>query len=91
MRKREHIVRYTAEELAAKLRAGESRTDWHQVKALSQDDVERLADDEDGSLPENWESTVVLGLPPRKQDVHIRLDADVLDWFRAQGKAIKRG
>jgi len=28
----------------------------------------------------------VLGLPPRKRDVHIRLDADVLDWFRAQGK-----
>jgi len=23
---------------------------------------------------------------PRKRDVHIRLDADVLDWFRAQGK-----
>ena len=65
---------------------GESRTDWQRVKAMSQAEVERLADEEDGPLPEGWESTIILGLPPRKRDVHIRLDGDVLDWFRAHGK-----
>jgi uncharacterized protein (DUF4415 family) len=53
---------------------------------MPQAEVERLADEEEGPLPEGWESTIMLGLPPRKRDVHIRLDADVLDWFRAHGK-----
>jgi uncharacterized protein (DUF4415 family) len=53
---------------------------------MPQAEVERLADEEEGPLPEGWESTVIIGLPPRKQDVHIRLDADILDWFRAQGR-----
>jgi uncharacterized protein (DUF4415 family) len=66
---------------------GESRTDWAQVKAMPQEEVERLADEEDGPLPEGWENTIVIGgLPPHKRDIHIRLDADVVDWFRAQGR-----
>ena len=61
----------------------ESRTDWARVKAVPQEEVERLADEEDGPLSEGWEDTIVIGgLPPRKRDVHIRFDADVLDWFR---------
>ncbi len=86
MAKKERIVRYSAEAVAAMIARGESRTDWKRVKAMSQEEVERLADEEDGPLPEGWESTIMIGLPPRKRDVHIRLDADVLDWFRAQGK-----
>ena len=87
MAKRERIVRYSAEEVAAMIARGESRTDRARVKAMPQEEVERLADEEDGPLPEGWENTIVIGgLPPRKRDVHIRLDADVLDWFRAQGK-----
>lgn len=86
MRKRGRIVRYSAEEIAAKIAAGEDQTDWERVKAMPQEEVERLADEEDGPLPEGWEKTIMIGLPPRKQDVHIRLDADVLDWFRAQGR-----
>ena len=79
-------MRYTAEEIAAKIAAGEDQTDWARVKAMPQEEVERLADEEDGPLPEGWESTIIIGLPPRKRDVHIRLDADVVDWFRAQGR-----
>ena len=36
-------------------------------------------------LAEGWENTVVMGLPPRKKAVHIRLDSDILDWFKAHG------
>ena len=86
MRKKERIVRYSAEEIAAKIAAGEDKTDWQRVRSMPQAEVERLADEEEGPLPEGWESTIMLGLPPRKRDVHIRLDADVLDWFRAHGK-----
>jgi uncharacterized protein (DUF4415 family) len=28
----------------------------------------------------------VKGLPPRKEHINIRIDADVLDWFRNKGR-----
>jgi len=86
MRKRENIVRATDEELRAMMARGESRSDWEASQRMSQADVERLADEEDGPLPEGWENTVMVGVPPRKTAVHIRLDADVLGWFRAPGR-----
>src|SRR5271165_2401496 len=85
MEKKGRIVRATAEEIQAMLERGEDRTDWARVNAMTQDEVERLADEEDGPLPEGWEKTIVLGIPEPKQGVHIRLDADVLRWFKAQG------
>jgi hypothetical protein len=69
MAKKERIVRYSAEEVAAMIARGEDKTDWQRVKAMSQEEVERLADEEDGPLPEGWESTIILG-PARKRDVH---------------------
>ena len=87
MAKRERIVRYSAKEVAEMTARGEDKTDWQRVKAMPQEEVERLADEEDGSLPEGWENSIFIdGLPRRKRDVHIRLDADVLEWFRAQGR-----
>lgn len=63
---------------------GESLTDWAKVDGMSQADVERLADEEDGPLPEGWEATAEIGIP-RKQAVQIRLDADVVNWFKIPG------
>ena len=54
------------------------------VDAMSQEEVERLADAEDGPLPEGWEKTVIMGLPPGKDAVKLRIDRDVLSWFRGQ-------
>jgi uncharacterized protein (DUF4415 family) len=33
-----------------------------------------------------WRDARVVMPPPGKASVHLRLDADVLEWFRAQGK-----
>lgn len=52
---------------------------------MSQADVGRVADEADGALPEGWESTVALGVPQRRQAIHIRLDPDALRWFKALG------
>jgi uncharacterized protein (DUF4415 family) len=82
MQKKERIVRYSDK----KLRAMKSRTDWARVKSTSQAEVERLADEEDGALPKDWESGIVLGLPPGKEAIKLRIDRDVLDWFRATGQ-----
>jgi uncharacterized protein (DUF4415 family) len=85
MEKKERIVRASAEELRQKLTREGSRSDWKRARAMTQAEVERLADEEDGSLPEGWEATVEIGVPEPKTGVHIRLDPVVLRWFRAQG------
>lgn len=81
MQKKEHITHITANKIA-KIK---SKTDWQKVSAMSQAEVEKLANEDDGFLPEDWTNTVILGLPPRKKDIHIRLDSDLIDWFKAQG------
>lgn len=81
MAKKENIVSYSLEELENM----RDESDWDRVRAMSQDEVERSADEEDGPLPEGWQKTIVLGVPEPKKDVHIRLDAAVLRWFKAQG------
>jgi uncharacterized protein (DUF4415 family) len=81
MEKRENFVSYSADELARL----KSETDWGKVDATGREEIERQADEDDGILPAGWESTVVIGVPEPRQSIHIRLDADVLRWFKAQG------
>jgi uncharacterized protein (DUF4415 family) len=86
MKKKERIVTYTDKEIDAMLARGESKTDWAAAMAIPQEEVERMADEEDGPLPEGWEKTIIIGLPPRKEAIKLRIDRDVLDWFRHTGK-----
>ena len=86
MRKNENIARFSADEIRRKIARGESQTDWKRANAMSQAELERLADRDEGRLAAGWESTVMVGLPPAKQDIHIRLDGDILDWFKAHGR-----
>jgi len=68
------------------LARGEDLTDWERVKAIPQEEVERLANEEDGPLLPGWDNDIIIGLPPRKREVHIRLDADIIDWFKESGR-----
>jgi uncharacterized protein (DUF4415 family) len=64
-----------------------SKTDWKRVDALRDEDID-LSDIPE-MTPEMFARAVARrGLKPipRKQQVTLRLDADVLDWFRAQGR-----
>ena len=81
MRKKGNIARYSAEEVAGL----KSETDWDKVDRTSKAEIERQAAQDEGPLTEGWESRVVLGTPEPRQSIHIRLDADVLRWFKAQG------
>ncbi len=74
-------MRYTADELS-KLN---TETDWAKVDALTREEIERQAEADDGPLPNRWEETVVLSVPTPKRGLYLRLDPDVLDWFRAYG------
>ena len=96
MAKKERIVTASFEELQARLAQGEDRTDWAKVKAMSQEEVERLADEEEGPLPEGWEKTIIMGFPFHKEKfdpelfgkeaIKLRIDKDVLNWFRESGR-----
>ncbi len=33
-----------------------------------------------------WEDTIIVGLPETKEQITLRLDRDVLRWFRGKGK-----
>lgn len=85
MEKNEHIRRASADEIDAMRMRGEIQSDWTAASTMSRDEIERNAEAEDGPLPVDWASTVEIGIPPRKEPVHIRLDHDILAWFRAQG------
>jgi uncharacterized protein (DUF4415 family) len=83
-------VRYTAEEIDEMLRRGESRTDWAKVDAMTEEELEAsIAADPDDIHEELDRSKVISGLPPfppAKKHINIRIDADVLDWFKATGR-----
>jgi uncharacterized protein (DUF4415 family) len=87
MRKNGDTVRYSAKELASMRRRGKSGTDWKRVDAMTEADLRAaIAGDPDDVHGEVDWAQAVAGLPPRKQDIHIRIDADVLTWFKETGK-----
>jgi uncharacterized protein (DUF4415 family) len=85
MAKKDSIVRASAEQMRAMRVRGETRSDWAAAERLTAAEVERRADEDDGALPEGWEDTVIIGVPEPARPVSIRLDADVLRWFKAAG------
>ncbi|MCK9376980.1 MAG: BrnA antitoxin family protein [Syntrophobacterales bacterium] len=85
MQKDKNIKSYTAAELKAK--QAESRTDLSRVDALTDAELERLiAEDEDerGILPDWTQAKLVL--PEAKKSVHLRLDGEIIAFFKSQGK-----
>jgi uncharacterized protein (DUF4415 family) len=61
----------------------ESRTNWRKLAALPEDKIDTS---EVPELDEGFFREAALRLPQAKQMVSIRIDRDVLDWFRQQGK-----
>ena len=87
MAKKEHIVRYTAEELAEMRRRGETRTNWARAAAATPEeiDTQAAADPDEAGMVIDWD-TVTVALPQPKAAVHMRIDRDVLDYFRSTGR-----
>jgi uncharacterized protein (DUF4415 family) len=85
MRKDENIMRYSANELKA--RRGESLTDWHKVDAMSDKELDEIVasnDDERGFAPDWTKAELVL--PESKLSVNLRLDRDIVEFFKGQGR-----
>ncbi len=82
--KKGRIVRSTTEELKGRKSRGEAGSDWARAAAAPIPDG---SDPDDAIEPVrmDWVRTK-LPMPRRKTHASLRLDADVLDWFRSQGK-----
>lgn len=85
MRKEGNIVSYTADEIDEMLRNGEDLTDWERVKALTDEEIEASIDEDDeGTIL--WETAIPVSFNlSGKKQLTIRLDEDILNWFKAQG------
>ena len=85
MTKNETTRQYTAVELKA--RRGESLTDWRKVDEAGEEELERLiAEDEaELGLDPDWARAELI-LPQPKQSIHLRLEREVIEFFRSQGK-----
>jgi uncharacterized protein (DUF4415 family) len=86
MVKDESTKRYTTKELTAMRRHGEDRTDWKKVDSATDEDLEELiaADKEERDLVPDW-TNAFLVLPEPKGHINLRIDQDVLRFFKAQG------
>ena len=80
--KKRRIVKYDP-------RKHKSRTDWERVRAQTDEDIERaVASDPDAAplMGKDWWKEARVVLPDPKVPVSVRLDRDVLDWFKGQGR-----
>ena len=88
MKRKSNIVRYTRQELDEMLGRGEDRSDWERVDAMTDEELERaIADDPDwADVPRDWYRSAHL-LPPRvrKKQITLRLDPEVVEWFKSRG------
>ena len=87
MAKEEGIKRFSETELEERRARGESRTDLARVQAKTAAALERdIASDPDFSgVPEDWYKRAEAVMPTPKKLLSLRLDSDVVDWFKSQG------
>jgi uncharacterized protein (DUF4415 family) len=80
----ERIVRRKLSELR------KGKTDWARVDAMTEEEIDAAARSDPDAPPVDvddpafWEDAVLVF--PSKQMVCLRIDRDILDWFRSQGR-----
>jgi uncharacterized protein (DUF4415 family) len=87
MRKKSGTVRYTAKQIEARIARGEDRTDWRKANAMTGRKLEASirADVDDVRGEPDW-AHAVMGVPAPKDHINIRIDHDILEWFKASGR-----
>ena len=87
MRKKDDTVRYTAEQLADLRSRGETRSNWAKAAALTNEEIEAqiAADPDEADMVIDWDSATV-EMPQPKAVLNMRIDRDVLEYFRKMGK-----
>ena len=97
----EHIVKHVAslpdgthivEFPDGRLERRKSETDWARLDALTDEEIEAsIANDPDWQEYKDLDwSEAVLVIPPKKKAISIRVDQDVLDFYKKRGAGYQR-
>lgn len=83
--------KYAADKIDEPFARGDDQANWGETEAMTDGKSGRLiAEDPDElGFDPDW-TKAKLVIPRAKQKISIRLDADVLDWYRQQGKGYQR-
>jgi uncharacterized protein (DUF4415 family) len=67
------------------------KTDWRRVRSLTDKQIEAAVRDDPDAVPLDFDwSEAVLVIPPKKKAISIRVDEDVLDYFKTEGAGYQR-
>jgi uncharacterized protein (DUF4415 family) len=83
---------YVIEHPDGRLERRKSETDWARLDAMTDEEIEAsIANDPDWQefRDIDW-SKAILVLPPKKKAISIRVDEDVLDYFKNDGAGYQR-
>ena len=81
-----HIIEHQDGQLERR----KSDTDWEKLRKLTDAEIEASSrNDPDWSYDWHW-SDAVLVIPPKKKAISIRVDEDVLDYFKTEGAGYQR-
>jgi uncharacterized protein (DUF4415 family) len=73
--------------LSATEKGAKGNTDWQKLRALTDPEV-IFTEDAPATSPEDWANAIAhtgLPVPSHKTQIALRIDDDVLAWFKAQG------
>jgi uncharacterized protein (DUF4415 family) len=65
------------------------KTDWARVDAMSDREIENAVKSDADAAPildKEWFRNAKLVLPERKVPISLRMDREVVEWFKARGK-----
>jgi uncharacterized protein (DUF4415 family) len=87
MARKEHIVKYTAEELEELVQKDGSRSDWEKAAGMTKAKIEAAvaSDPDEADTVMDWDNATV-EMPRPKAVLNMRIDKDILDYFRKTGK-----
>lgn len=80
----EDVTRITLEEASQ----SDTKTDWERVGDLTDEEIHEAVEDDPDTylLDDDWFETATFVMPSsEKERITIRLDADILDFFRSEG------
>jgi uncharacterized protein (DUF4415 family) len=87
MARKEHIVKYTDEELTRLVKKEGTLSDWKKAGSMTKAEVEAnvASDSDEAEMVMDWDNTTI-ELPQPKAVLNMRIDKGVLDFFRKTGK-----
>ncbi len=65
------------------------KTDWARVDAMSDREIATAAKGDPDAAPildKNWFRQAVVVMPERKVPISLRMDREVVEWFKAHGR-----